>query len=86
MTVLMMMTATIAIGSSVACSSSARLVKQDARGGRVQLQGAYMPAMADARMLMVEHCDGRYQATELGDTVEFRCATPAGAELALQTR
>ena len=45
-----------------ACSSSASLVRKDTLGGRVQLAGAYMPAMADARMLMVEHCNGRYDA------------------------
>jgi hypothetical protein len=92
MTVLGMMTATIAIGSSVACGSSARLLERDAHGGRVQLEGAYMPAVADARRLMIEHCNGGgYRATQVGDVLEFRCdrdaETPAaGAELALQTR
>jgi hypothetical protein len=33
-----------------------------------------MPAMADARVLMTEHCDGRYRAEELKDALEFRCA------------
>jgi hypothetical protein len=56
-----------------ACSSSATLARRDTLGGRVALQGAYMPAMADARMVMVEHCQGRYEYIELGHTVEFRC-------------
>ena len=74
-----------------ACSSSASLVRKDTLGGRVQLAGAYMPAMADARMLMVEHCNGRYEAMEVGEAVEFRCKAHAaqpttnGSELALQT-
>jgi hypothetical protein len=56
-----------------ACSSSAYLVRKQPFGGRVQLDGAYMPAMSAARMLMVEHCNGRYQARELGNAVEFEC-------------
>jgi len=56
-----------------ACSSSAALVRRDAVGGRIALQGAYMPAMADARMLMTEHCDGRYQMVELRGAIEFHC-------------
>lgn len=63
-----------------ACSSSASIVRKDSLGGRVQLAGAYMPAMADARMLMVEHCNGRYQAVELGSTVEFRCKANGGTQ------
>jgi hypothetical protein len=87
MTVLVMMSLTIAVGSLVACSSSASLVRKDALGGRVQLQGAYMPAMGDARMLMVEHCHGRFEYEELGHAVEFRCTghgtRPSMAEGAL---
>jgi hypothetical protein len=73
-----------------ACSSSASLVRKDPIGGRVQLAGAYMPAMADARMLMTEHCNGRYEAVEVGHAVEFRCKahvarpTTSGTELAMQ--
>ena len=46
-------------------------------------------------MLMVEHCNGRYEAMEVGEAVEFRCKagkafatqpTTSGSELALQTR
>jgi hypothetical protein len=89
-TVFLMMTTTIAAGSLVACSSGASLVRKDAVGGRVQLQGAYMPAMGDARMLMVEHCQGRFEYEEHGDAVEFRCKTTVtrpgttGQELALR--
>lgn len=79
-TVFVMMTLTMAVGSLVACSSSANLVRKDALGGRVQLQGAYMPAMGDARMLMAEHCHGRFEYEELGEAVEFRCKA-YGAQL-----
>ena len=64
-----------------ACSSSATLVLKDGISGRIALRGAYMPAMADARVLMTEHCDGRYQMIETKGAVEFRCgqsAAPAG--------
>ncbi len=60
-----------------ACSSSATLVRTDARGGHVALQGAYVPAMSDARMLMVEHCQGRFTAIEHADQIEFQCASDA---------
>jgi hypothetical protein len=65
-----------------ACSSGASFVRKDAIGGRVQLEGAYMPAMSDARTLMVEQCNGRFDAVELGDAVEFHCRKVAGAQLA----
>jgi hypothetical protein len=61
----------------VGCSSGAQLVRKDGLGGRVALQGAYMPAMADARVLMTEHCDGRYQMVDLGHALEFRCTRQA---------
>jgi len=73
-----------------ACSSSASLARRDTMGGRVQLDGAYMPAMADARMLMVERCHGRFEYVETERALEFRCKgrgaqpTPAGdSELAM---
>ena len=72
-TVFVKMTVIIALGSSVACSSGASLVRKDELGGRVQLQGAYMPAMGDARLLMTEHCRGRFAYEERGVAVEFRC-------------
>lgn len=62
------------------CAGSARFVRTDALGGRIALHGAYMPAMAEARLLMVDHCRSRYDATELGDRVEFKCSrAPVGA-------
>jgi hypothetical protein len=57
----------------VGCANSANLVRKDTVGGRVSLQGAYMPSMADARLLMAEHCQGPVDAVELGESVEFRC-------------
>jgi hypothetical protein len=91
LTVFAMLGLTMAGGTLVACNSTASLIRKDALGGRVQLQGAYMPAMADARMLMLEHCDGRFDFEEHGDAVEFHCKAPVkqplagGAELALRT-
>jgi hypothetical protein len=58
---------------SACAASGADLVRKDRAGGRVALQGGYMPAMADARQLMVDHCGGRFDMLELGDSVEFRC-------------
>jgi hypothetical protein len=85
-------TAAIVMLTLSACSSSASLVRKDTIGGRVQLAGAYMPAMADARMLMVEHCNGRYEYLELGHAVEFHCKgkghavqpSTGGSELAMR--
>ena len=56
-----------------ACSSGARLVRKDTLGGQMRLEGAYMPAMSEARMVMLEHCGGRFEYRELGDEVAFRC-------------
>ena len=78
----------IALG---ACSSGASLVRKDALGGRVRLEGAYMPAMSEARMVMLEHCRGRFGYRELNGEVVFRCqavgATDGrgGSELASTT-
>jgi hypothetical protein len=55
----------------------ANFVRKDRVDGRVELQGAYMPAMADARLLMVEHCQGRFTALERKDHVDFECRLPA---------
>ncbi len=68
---------------SGACSSNAMLVRKDPNGGRVALQGAYMPAMAQARTLMAERCRGRFEAVEVGQSVAFRCRStqPMAAEL-----
>jgi hypothetical protein len=63
-----------------ACSSSANLVRKDPRGGRVELEGAYVPAMSDARMLMVEHCGGRFEYVELGEKLELRCKSHGGEQ------
>lgn len=63
----------------VGCSSSAQLVHKDTVGGRVALQGAFMPAMGEARVLMAEHCAGRFDAIERGDSVVFRCRDRAAA-------
>jgi hypothetical protein len=69
--------------SASACSGSAHLVRKDATGGHVALQGPYMLAMGDARVVMATHCKGRFEAVERGDSVDFRCvrAKPAAAPL-----
>jgi hypothetical protein len=69
-----------------ACSSSASLVRKDAIGGRVRLVGAYMPAMSDARMLMVEHCNGRFEMVEREDALEFRCKAASPQPVANRTK
>ena len=69
-----------------ACSGTAQLVRRDVEhgttaGGRIELHGAYMTAMADAQVLMTERCGGRYiwwhpmnaQLDEHKETVEFQC-------------
>jgi hypothetical protein len=62
----------------VGCSGSAQLVRTETGGGRAALQGAFMPAMGEARLLMATHCHGRFEATEQGRTVEFRCQAQPG--------
>ena len=69
-----------------ACSGTANLVRKDALGGRVQLNGPYMPAMADARTLMVEHCGGRFDYLEHGEAVEFQCRDREVASTTLALR
>jgi hypothetical protein len=79
--------AALLLMSLSACSAGATLVRKDQTGGTVQLEGAYMRAMSDARLMMVEHCRGRIDMVELGDSVEFRCRRPvrtyAAADLAV---
>ena len=55
---------------------SATLARKDAGGGRILLQGSSMTAMADARVLMAEHCGGRSDVVQAGDSVEFLCHAP----------
>ena len=78
-----LVTAALIVLSLSACSGSAHLVRKDATGGHIALQGPYMPAMGDARMLMAENCQGRYEAVEHGNSVEFNCvrAKPEAARL-----
>lgn len=63
---------------SAGCGT-ASMVRPDARGGRLELDGAYMPAMSEARLLMAEHCGGRFIADEHEDGhVEFTCRAGLG--------
>jgi hypothetical protein len=65
-----------------ACGPSAVLVRKDTHGGRVALQGAsYMITMSRGRLLMAEHCGGRFYALEQGERVEFRCQSAAALAL-----
>lgn len=68
--------------TTLAACSSASLVRKDPGGGRVLLDGPYMGALAEARVLMAEHCRGRSDAIEVGDGLEFRCRETAASELA----
>ena len=84
-----LMTTLLVTLTLVGCSSSAQLVRKDTVGGRVALQGAFMPAMSEARVLMAEHCHGRFEAVERAQSVEFRCrdaAATGDAQVALATQ
>ena len=69
---LVVATLALALG---ACGT-ATLVKKDPYGGRIELQGGFMPSMGEARMLMVEHCQGRSTVTvdpTDAKKLEYRC-------------
>jgi hypothetical protein len=42
-----------------------------------------MPAMSDARLLMAEHCQGRFEAVERQSGADFRCLRDDDATLAV---
>jgi hypothetical protein len=65
------------------CGGSAQLVRADALGGHVALEGPFMPAMSDARLLMAEHCQGRFEAVERQSGADFRCLRDDDATLAV---
>lgn len=44
----------------VAACGSARIVHGHRHGGEVELTGAYMSGLPEARALMAEHCDGPF--------------------------
>jgi hypothetical protein len=48
------------VAHALAGCGSAHLVRADRHGGRVALDGAYMERVADARLLMASHCEGRF--------------------------
>ena len=82
MTVFAIIGLTITTGSWVADHSGASIVHADQLGGRVQLTGAYMPAMADARALIAKHCGDRFEFVQSSETVDFRCTAPSAAQTA----
>jgi hypothetical protein len=49
------------------CSASMQVVRKDARGGEIAVWGATMPAQAQARHAMLEHCQGRFAVAALRD-------------------
>ncbi|MDD9940514.1 MAG: hypothetical protein OXU20_05575 [Myxococcales bacterium] len=71
-----MTTLAIAIGTlALGGCGSAQLLRGHENGGQVSLAGGYMPAMAKARMVMLDHCGGRFSHIERGETVDFTCST-----------
>ena len=74
LTVFVMLDLTVSVGSWVAHHSGAQLMRADEHGGQVQLVGAHVPAMADARTLIASQCPGGAEYAEGGRIVEFRCA------------
>ena len=59
-----------------ACGS-AHYVRQDARSGEIEIEGAYMPSWREATTMMVTHCNGRYEVLEQdakGNIVAYRCS------------
>jgi hypothetical protein len=79
-------TTLIFVALSSACSSAA-LVQRGSDGGRFVLRGSYMPAMAQARAQMLEHCNGRFLVHEGRDSRDgsYLCADRAPSELALSS-
>lgn len=67
--------ATLACVLLGACGG-AQFVKQDARSGRIHVDGGFMHSMRRARVLMVEHCHGRFEVTRYsqdGAELEYTC-------------
>lgn len=67
-TLLVLLTSTL-----FGCSSIAQLIRKDVTGGHIALQGPFMPAMSKARVMMAEHCGGRFEAIEQDESVVFHC-------------
>lgn len=64
------------LGVLVGACGSARYVRQDARGGEIEIAGSFMPSMRQAATLMVDHCHGRYEVTRESaesSALEYRC-------------
>ena len=65
--------------AAAGCSGGTRLVRGDRLGGSVALQGPFMLEMGAARLLMAQHCKGRFDALERPGSVEFSCRSAGGA-------
>jgi hypothetical protein len=71
--------------SSIGCSSGARMLRKDARGGELTLWGPVVPSIETAREAMLDHCNGRYRMQHQADAarIVFECTrAPGAAELA----
>jgi len=73
---------TLTLAGALGACGSAQLVQGHHSGGKLVLSGGYMPAMGEARMLMLEHCDGRFNYVEEGQGVDFTCTDKLRATLA----
>lgn len=76
----------VALMLALGACGGANLVRKDGVSGRVDLSGPYMPAMADARVLMAEHCKGRFVAVEAEDHVEFACSADSNGVLVAHSK
>ncbi|MCC7535110.1 MAG: hypothetical protein IT379_02785, partial [Deltaproteobacteria bacterium] len=56
-----------------ACGS-AQMMRRDVRGGRIELSGAYMESVRDARAMMRDHCHGAYGVRADGSATTLRDA------------
>ena len=54
------------------CGQATTLTKVD-HAGSIALEGSYMGAMGDARLMMAEHCQGRFDVIELDHAVAYQC-------------
>jgi len=58
------------------CSASMQVVRKDTRGGEIAVWGATMPAAAQARHAVLEHCEGRFTVGAGAETYGLGAADP----------
>ena len=54
------------------CAGEVQLVERHANGGTLFLRGPSAPAAAEARILMAEHCGGRFLIKESSESAGFQ--------------